>query len=404
MRIKKTSIIFFAYALLMLWPDYFHHTVTGLLENLFAAVVLVDIINNRKHISKFSILAAVYFIYTVANTLIQGGGDIHTLISSMKIVLFIMAIDVHFQKDDAYETISVLFWIISIFSLINFVTVVLFPDGMYQVVVDWNEWGSTSSSAYWILGYKNSHAFWYLLLELLAALRWYCRPSANNRYVAYGCALVSVLASILVKSSTATIACLTGAIGIFGLVWFRNRTLFKRNWNGYWVLIGNFAVNILLITGMTGFLSPIVQTLFGKDLTFSNRTRAWAAALLSFLKKPIFGTGILTSEQAIETLGSLSYMQAHNEWLQCLWQGGIVLFIILLLILFSIAKENNQLQNSKLNLMSNMFFIAVFLEMAFEARLDSQLTWLMLLLIFKMRSIEDNEVRLNNMAGVTEIG
>ncbi len=404
MKIKKTSIIFLAYALLMLWPDYFYNAVTGMLENLFAVLVLVDIVNNRKHISKFSILAGVYFVYTVANTLIQGGGDIHTLISSMKIVLFIVAIDAHLEKDNAYDTISALFWIIGVFSVINFVTVVLFPDGMYQVVVDWNEWGATSSSAYWVFGYKNSHAFWYLLLELLAAVRWYLRPSANSRYMAYGCAIMAVLSQILVASSTATVACLVGAVGVFGLIWFRNTSLFKRNWNGCWVLIGNFAANILLITGMTGFLNPIIQTLFNKDLTFSNRTRAWAAAFLSFLEKPIFGTGILSSEQAIETLGSLSYMQAHNEWLQCLWQGGIVLFVILLLILFSIAKENNRLHNSKLNLMSNMFFIAIFIEMAFEARLDSQLAWLILLLIFKMRSIEDKKERLNNMAGVTGIG
>lgn len=87
-------------------------------------------------------------------------------------------------------------------------------------------------------------------------------------------------------------------------------------------------------------------------------------------------------------LGSLSFNQAHNEWLQCLWQGGIILFVILVLLLITIAGKINRIQHRNLRFMCCMFFISVFIEMAFEVWLGLVFTWLMLLLIYKAESIQ----------------
>lgn len=111
------------------------------------------------------------------------------------------------------------------------------------------------------------------------------------------------------------------------------------------------------------------------------------AAFMGFLKNPVFGTGILSANAAKQYLGSLSYMQAHNEWLQCLWQGGIVLFVIVVGMFFSIAKQNTSIKERNLKVMSDLFLVSVFVEMAFEVWLGSQLTWIMLLLMYKINSI-----------------
>ena len=139
---------------------------------------------------------------------------------------------------------------------------------------------------------------------------------------------------------------------------------------------------------MTGFLGSIVHTLFNKDLTFSNRTIAWGNAVTNIMQRPFTGTGILTSNEMKSVLGSLSFNQAHNEWLQCLWQGGIILFVILVLLLITIARKINRIQNRNLRFMCCMFFISVFIEMAFEVWLGIVFTWLMLLLIYKAESIQ----------------
>ena len=96
----------------------------------------------------------------------------------------------------------------------------------------------------------------------------------------------------------------------------------------------------------------------------------------------------MTSDEMKSVLGSLSFNQAHNEWLQCLWQGGIILFVILVLLLITIAGKINRIQHRNLRFMCCMFFISVFIEMAFEVWLGLVFTWLMLLLIYKAESIQ----------------
>lgn len=387
MWMKKSKLLFFFYAIIMLWPEYFSNSLTGLMANALALVGLLFLFTfkNIKKISTFSMLTTAYFVYLVLDTYFHGRGDIHTLISNMKIVISIMIVDVYLTKENKSDTISILFWIVFFFSMINFGTLLLFPNGIYQKATVWNEWGTTSYSRYWIFGSKNSHAFWYLLLEFLAGLRWYIRPSFNNKALTYICLTVSILSQIILASSTAAIATLIGAVGVLSVVLFKQ---WKRKINAYLIVCINYVFNTLLIFGMTGFLGYIVHILFNKDLTFSNRTIAWGNAVTNIMKSPITGTGILPSNEVMSVLGSLSFNQAHNEWLQCLWQGGIVLFILLLLVLLAIAGKVNGIQHLNLRFMCCMFFISVFIEMAFEVWLGITFTWLMLLLIYKTEEVD----------------
>ena len=105
MRIKKSKLLFFFYAIIMLWPEYFSNSLTGLMANALALVGLLFVFKNSKRISRFSILAAVYFVYFVVDTYFHGGGDIHTLISNMKIVISIMFVDVYLTKFFFLDTI-----------------------------------------------------------------------------------------------------------------------------------------------------------------------------------------------------------------------------------------------------------------------------------------------------------
>lgn len=356
------------------------------MENILVAYAIIFVYNNRKRLSIFSYITLLYFVYFLLDTMFHGGCDIHTLISNIKIMLFVQVADIEIEKND-YDTISIMWMFVFAFSVINFISLIAFPNGLYQVETVWNEWGTKTSSRYWVFGFKNSHAFWCLLLELLSALKWYLRPSNTNKILAYICACVAVITQLLVGSSTATVACTIGAIAIFCVVFLKPKQDRNVLINSYWIVVLNYLIDTLIVFGMVTFLGPIIQSVFGKDLTFSNRTNAWMAAFMGFLKNPVFGTGILSANAAKQYLGSLSYMQAHNEWLQCLWQGGIVLFVIVVGMFFSIAKQNTSIKERNLKVMSDLFLVSVFVEMAFEVWLGSQLTWIMLLLMYKINSI-----------------
>lgn len=99
MEVKKSSLIFFLYALVMFWPDYFFFGMIKYLENLLAAYAVIYVYNNRKRISGLSIIVIIYFTYFLLDTFLQGRGDIHTLISNAKIALFFVVTDIQFEKE-----------------------------------------------------------------------------------------------------------------------------------------------------------------------------------------------------------------------------------------------------------------------------------------------------------------
>lgn len=234
----------------MFWPDYFFFGMIKYLENLLAAYAVIYVYNNRKRISGLSIIVIIYFTYFLLDTFLQGRGDIHTLISNAKIALFFVVTDIQFEKEK-YDTVNIMWWFVFVFSLMNFFSLILFPNGLYRVETVWNEWGTKTSAPYWILGFKNSQAFWYLLLEILALLKWYLRPTRINKFFAYGCAIVAVAAQLLVRSSTATVACIVGAIGIWIAISFERKNVPIKSINSYLIvaikekLYGDYAEEIL---------------------------------------------------------------------------------------------------------------------------------------------------------------
>lgn len=232
MRIKKSKLLFFFYAIIMLWPEYFSNSLTGLMANALALVGLLFVFKNLKRISRFSILAAVYFVYFVVDTYFHGGGDIHTLISNMKIVISIMFVDVYLTKEDQYDTISTIFWIVFFFAMLNFATLLLFPNGMYQISTVWNEWGTTTYALYWIFGSKNSHAFWYLQLEILVGLLYALTVVTILAYVTEGPVHpLYYIYTLTVKNRVPCIITLLGGVlnvvGMFVLVRYTNMGIYS---------------------------------------------------------------------------------------------------------------------------------------------------------------------------------
>ena len=56
MEVKKSSLIFFLYALVMFWPDYFFFGMIKYLENLLAAYAVIYVYNNRKRVFAHGII------------------------------------------------------------------------------------------------------------------------------------------------------------------------------------------------------------------------------------------------------------------------------------------------------------------------------------------------------------
>ena len=140
------------------------------------------------------------------------------------------------------------------------------------------------------------------------------------------------------------------------------------------------SVQILIFMGSLPFISSIVVKLFGKDLTFSGRTKIWIQMPVLIAQKPIWGWGQLSGSTVGSILGNKFFTSAHNQWLNTLFQGGVILFLLVALIIIWLSNSTRKFEKNIGN-MKLLMLLSIMIDMMFEVIMGTTATWGCLLLL-----------------------
>ena len=171
MVVSKSKLIFAIYAFTMLLPSFFSNSIFNACENLFALIVLLTLLKKRYIPSKIVWAFGGYIIILLISSVINqtSAVDVHLFVTNIKLILFFAVID-WFSGYNKDGTLKVLWWIIATISLLNFCSLILYPEGISTITYVWNEWGASDEVKQWIVGNKNSQALWYIAFMLLSLL------------------------------------------------------------------------------------------------------------------------------------------------------------------------------------------------------------------------------------------
>lgn len=387
LKIKSTSLFMILYCIVMFVPDYFSNVGVKLLSNLIMIVAALFLLCHRYKPNKYIVLTSIYMLYLIIITYINrtNAADIHLVISYCKMFFFLCVVD-HMLKYKQKNVMSIMFYILLFFVALDFLSIIFFPNGLYTTSLTWNEW-STSYEAQWVYGNKNNRIYWYIMLIMLAWERHVLNKKSKNWPTIIS--ILTIITMLLVKSSTATIVSIIVGMGVFVSLYKKKEISF--NINAY-LLVGICTmVTFLILAGSTSFLKVIVEGIFHKDMTFSSRTQVWQQAILLIIQKPLFGWGVIDSETATHLFGSLTYVNAHNQLLNCLWQGGIVLVFVLFGIILCTAKNINTIISNRYKLMFECVMVGLMIDMIFEVILGTSATWGCLLLLNNIHLLLEKE-------------
>lgn len=92
----------------------------------------------------------------------------------------------------------------------------------------------------------------------------------------------------------------------------------------------------------------IVQDVFEKDLTFTNRTSMWDASLRAFSDSPLIGWGYVDTDWYVTRMES-SAVGPHNFLLQVLINGGVVLLILFAIFCYMSLKDIRKNMSNELS-------------------------------------------------------
>lgn len=220
--------------------------------------------------------------------------------------------------------------------LLNFVTILVFPQGMYETAL---------YKANWILGYKNSH-FGYVMAALASVtIQAYEKNKKlmfwNNAFLVVAC-----VGLYLVDSVMAFVACSIYAVMAILLINYSNLKPVRR------ILDFLSVRRIIVATLIIWFVMVFFQnssfftedisnfmTAMGRDSSVSGRVPIWNAAIKYIEKSPIIGYGIIDSNEFVRASGIPGGTHAHNYILNILIMGGTICLIEHIYMYINIVKH-----------------------------------------------------------------
>lgn len=298
------------------------------------AILILYLINGV--FSKY-MFAVITFEGVLTLSTIINSGDMYSLISNVvKIISICMLVELGIH-DDPKGLVRAFVWVLGIECIINAITVFLFPDGMYtsDTVIGIHH---IIRKENYFLGYDNLHIVY--LLPFLVCFWIYSIYMQRVKIMTMIYMVLVSLSVFICRSATSVIV-----ITIFFLLALlsenrltKNRIDLKKG-----ILVIAFLFLILVIFRLQKIFAGFFDIL-NKDITFTERTPVWDAALRLFRVKPMLGYGQQTELYDFVALGG---PHTHDWYLHVLYQMGVVGLGLLIYILLQINKSLSECKNKK---------------------------------------------------------
>jgi O-antigen ligase len=321
LQIRKSFLCCFILVFPVVAPYILTYTGMGnrvvLLMSLYTILVsAVTLIKKSKKLSTVSVLMLLLTLISIISTICNGGLISVALKRMVNYSAMVLVLELY--SDRIELLLKALLIHFEVYIYLNFVTVLLLPNGLL---------GSFSNDAYasvviYILGWHHLFKVWFIPALLVS---WLYKNYSGNNLRCYILSAVILITELKFGAST-------GLMGVLLLIIMLNLKKLRRVITP---MVGAALITVLIVTIVFtrkyGYLTPILQGLFGGDMTFTGRLLIWDNAIKQFLKMPIIGHGILSNANYIQLLGARSGLpdlmtatHCHNHLLQIMFQTGIV--------------------------------------------------------------------------------
>lgn len=200
---------------------------------------------------------------------------------------------------------------------VNFITILLFPNGMYQTLYQTRNW---------FLGYDNNH--------LQTILPGFCFAVCYAGFFRR-----KAIPALYCAIATMTIILTQSAAAIVALVVLTCAYLFLNKGNGTFINFRSFIwiyyvlFFLIVVFRFQEMFGVLIEGL-GKNLTFTGRTLIWDSYMGAIAKAPVFGYGVRSSASKLLMVGTMPY--THNHVLEVLFSGGALFALCWVLFFISI--------------------------------------------------------------------
>lgn len=291
------------------------------------AFIIVWMLVIKKRVSLIAVLIGIQQAYLMCNTIILGGAIRDSVISVFSVLSIVFLYDLAHDEGEAFLSSQLFCFEIMIY--INLITEILFPKTLY--VVTESETSMFILYKNWFLGFYNNHTRFFLPALMIAFLY---KMETGKKIRVYILTAAIFISPVLVWAGGPIVALF--GMGVAYLL-FKRRTKIC-NYYSYWMLHILFFVFIILLK-MQNIFRWLIDGVLGKWKSLVVRMELWDKYLGFISEKFIFGHGIeIPIVRQMKAATDWAY-HAHNQFLEILYQGGIINLILFTIIVIVAGKN-----------------------------------------------------------------
>lgn len=301
------------------------------LDGLVLCYMLLLMVSRAFFISKMSCIIILYFLFGLFPTILNTNELFVWIKTAGPAIAICLMTDYMMQRKQDTYFLSI-YITLSVCYLLNLLSIICFPDGMYQM--------DNVVGDLYLMGYHNGMIY---NLIPLCGVSFIVSYRKNGRilsaYSVFAIAL-SVISEFMAQSGSGMVQMVVMVILV---IFVENRWIRNIIKPAFFFFVF-FAFSILLnLFRMQYMFSWLIVGLLNKNLTLTNRVYLWDSAINIFKSHPLVGMGY--GANIIVGIYNRSYSHPHSLFLDILSKGGICLMCIFLLLLYEFAKKYRRAKN-----------------------------------------------------------
>jgi len=204
----------------------------------------------------------------------------------------------------------------------NLVCIFVFPDGIIHSYL------YVEGRRAYLFGHQNLLV--YNAIPGIVALGMLSVSGGRKAFVRFIFYLIVVTSQIFILWSATNVITILAIIALYVFLRFRPAQKILKAKSSLIAAAGTFA--IIVVLRAEELFAGFIENVLHRDVTFSSRTLLWEKVMALISEKPLVGYGNLTSEESATLLGMRLWVHAHNQILDLMLKGGLILLICFLLI------------------------------------------------------------------------
>lgn len=355
--IKKIDLYIFILLLPLLETAYIannlstlHRLIVPLKYASIAIIIILYFAGMAKgSLSKPAMFVIMFSTISILSTLINSGEIRTAIMESLQLIAIVLAGDILARKS-LKEYISVVYPVFFLLIFINFITMIIFPEGMYSRRMQGAYvWVSNNN---WYLGLENGMTAYLVPTLALSYINMFINRKKKDYILAVFVTFICLYTPII-RNKGSMFICISLFICVCCLVYFKMLPSFI-NAKTYFILNIIFYLLIIVFNSLNANVISFADALLNRE-TLAVRAIIWDKTMNLIKERPLLGYGY---ELGYTVSDKLKYDSSHNEYLWVLYRGGLLQFLSFILFIICCAKNLFQKNDyAAVKVVSASFFV-----------------------------------------------